>query len=64
MISEYKKEKARIEKFADQWCRDNGYSITKDKYKTAAMSRSYKGTWWGRNKKAISHPRAIDGYGE
>ena len=51
MLSEYKKEKVRIEKFADQWCRDNNYPITKDKYKTEAMSRAYKGTWWGRKDK-------------
>ena len=48
MLSEYKKEKARIEKFADQWCKDNNYPITKKKYKTEAMIRPYKGTWWGR----------------
>jgi len=48
MISEHKKEKARIEKLADQWCVDNNYPITKDKYKTEAMARPYKGTWWGR----------------
>jgi hypothetical protein len=65
VLSEYKKEKGRIEKFADQWCRDNNYLIRRSNYKKSQnMSRPYKGTWWGRNKKAISHPRAIDGYGE
>ena len=48
MLSEYKKEKARIEKFANKWCKDNNYPITRSKYKTEAMSRPYKGTWWGR----------------
>ena len=51
MLSEYKKEKARIEKFADKWCKDNNYPITRSKYKTEAMSRPYKGTWWGRKDK-------------
>ena len=51
MLSEYKKEKAKIEKFADQWCKDNNYSIRKSDYKTEAMSRPYKGTWWGRKDK-------------
>ena len=64
MISEHYKEKGRIEKLADQWCRDNNYSIRRFEYKTEAMSRPYKGTWWGRNKKVVSQPRAIDGYGE
>ena len=45
MISEYKKEKGRIEKFADQWCRDNNYPITQANYKTKNMIRPYKGTW-------------------
>ena len=45
MLNEYKKEKARIEKFADQWCKDNNYPITRSKYKTTTMSRPYKGTW-------------------
>jgi hypothetical protein len=38
VLSEYKKEKARIEKFADQWCKDNGYPIQRQKY-------IYKGKW-------------------
>ena len=46
VLSEYKKEKGRIEKFADQWCRDNNYSIRKSNYKKSQnMSRPYKGTW-------------------
>jgi hypothetical protein len=45
MISEYKKEKDRIEKLADQWCRDNNYPIRKSNYKKSQnMSRPYKGT--------------------
>ena len=52
MLSEYKKEKARIEKFADQWCRDNNYSIRRSNYKKSQnMSRPYKGTWWGKKDK-------------
>jgi len=51
MISEHKKEKDRIKIFADQWCRDNNYSIRRSDYKKSQnMSRPYKGTWWGRNK--------------
>jgi hypothetical protein len=51
MISEHKKEKDKIEKLADQWCRDNDYSIRRSNYKKSQnMSRPYKGTWWGRNK--------------
>ena len=50
MLSESKKEKARIEKLADQWCKDNNYSIKRSNYKKSQnMSRLYKGTW-GRNK--------------
>ena len=45
MLSEYKKEKARIEKFADKWCRDNNYPITRAYYKTKNMARIYKGPW-------------------
>ena len=63
MLSEHKKEKGKIEKFADKWCKDNNYPITKDKYKTEAMSRPYKGIWV-KNKKDAYYPRAIDGYGE
>tara|TARA_R110000824_G_scaffold4726_2_gene22557 strand:+ start:597 stop:764 length:168 start_codon:yes stop_codon:yes gene_type:complete len=52
MISEYKKEKARIEKFADQWCVDNNYLIRRSNYKKSQnMIRPYKGTWWGRKNK-------------
>ena len=29
MLNEYKKEKARIKKFADKWCKDNNYPITR-----------------------------------
>ena len=50
MLNKYKIEKDRIEKFADQWCRDNSYSIRRSDYKTEAMIRPYKGTWWGRKK--------------
>ena len=50
MLTEHQKEKENIEKFADQWCRDNNYTIRKSNYKTAAMIRPYKGTWWGRRK--------------
>ena len=50
MISEHKKEKARIEKFADQWCRDNNYPITRPNYKTKNMSRIYNGTWVKKEK--------------
>jgi len=45
VLSEYKKEKARIEKFADKWCRDNNYPITRAHYKTKNMARIYKGPW-------------------
>ena len=46
MLSEYKKEKGRIEKFADQWCRNNNYLIRRSNYKKSQnMSRPYKGTW-------------------
>ena len=45
MISEYNKEKARIEKLADQWCVDNNYPITRADYKTKNMARIYNGTW-------------------
>ena len=38
VLSEYKKEKDRIEKFADKWCKDNGYPIQRQKY-------IYKGKW-------------------
>ena len=31
-------ESKLIEKYADQWCRDNGYPLIKRKY-------VYKGTW-------------------
>ena len=45
MISEHKKEKDKIEKLADQWCRDNDYSIRRSNYKKSQnMSRPYKGT--------------------
>ena len=51
MISEHKKEKDRIDKFADQWCKDNNYFIRRSNYKKSQnMSRPYKGTWWGRKK--------------
>ena len=45
MLNKFKKEKARIEKFADQWCKDNGYAITRANYKTKNMARIYNGTW-------------------
>ena len=32
------KESKLIEKYADQWCRDNGYPLLKSKY-------IYKGKW-------------------
>jgi len=38
MISEYNKEKARIEKLADQWCIDNGYPVPKLRW-------VYRGIW-------------------
>jgi hypothetical protein len=45
VLNEYKKEKTKIEKFADQWCKDNNYPITKNKYKTKNMARVYNKTW-------------------
>ena len=33
-----REESKLIEKYADQWCRDNGYPLIKRKY-------VYKGTW-------------------
>jgi len=38
MLSEYHKEITKIEKLADQWCKNNGYSIPKSKW-------VYKGAW-------------------
>ena len=63
MISEYKKEKDRIEKLADQWCRDNNYPIRKSNYKKSQnMNRPYKGTWWGRNK-GVQYPYQLNNQG-
>ena len=45
MLNKSKKEKARIEKLADQWCKDNGYAITRAHYKTKDTGRIYNGTW-------------------
>ena len=38
MLNESDKEQTKIEKLADQWCKNNGYAIPKSKW-------VYKGAW-------------------
>ena len=51
-------ESKLIKRYADQWCKDNGYPLQKREY--VYWIKGYK-KW---KKKDNVHPRAIDGYGE
>ena len=46
MLNESDKEQTKIEKLADQWCKNNGYPVPKSKW-------VYKGTWKKLKRKMI-----------